>query len=128
MTITYTWTVYNLTVVPEMDIESKHFTNVVTQVWWILKAQDGSHVADTNGIANLPSPSMPFDDFEKLTQEQVIGWVQQILGEESITSMKASLAQRIENMIHPPVVHKLPQSWNPPAPEPQPEEEHHEEN
>ena len=50
MTITYTWTVYNLTVVPEMDIESKHFTNVVTQVWWILKAQDGSHVADTIGI------------------------------------------------------------------------------
>lgn len=123
MTITYTWTVYNLTVVPETDIEAKHYTNVVTQVWWILKAQDGSHVTDTNGIADLPSPSMPYSDFEALTKEQVIGWVQQILGEETITSLKTSLAQRISNMINPPVVHKLPQSWNPPAPQPQSEEE-----
>jgi hypothetical protein len=125
MTIDFTWTVYNLTVIPEMDINTQHFTNVVTQVWWILKASDGSHIVDTNGIANLPQPSIPFADFEQLTREQVIGWVKDIVGEESISNMKQGLTKRIEAMINPPVVHKLPTSWNP-AP-PQPEEEHHDE-
>lgn len=116
MTIDYTWTIYNMTVIPQVDIESNHYTNVVTQLWWILRAQEGSHVTDTNGIVDLPTPSMPFSDFEQLTQEQVLGWLHQILGEETIASLKTSLAGRIQSMINPPVVHKLPSSWNPAPP------------
>lgn len=111
MAIEYVWRIENLSVIPQMTVNSQQFTNVVSQIWWSLTAKDGSHHAETSGAQRLPEPSMPFSDFENLTQEQVLGWLQTQIGEEEIGRLKANLALQIQRLINPPVLHKVPASW-----------------
>jgi hypothetical protein len=111
--IDYAWTVYNLTVVPEMNVAESQtpFKNVVTHIWWILKAELDGHVVDTNGVEQLPSPSMPFHEFEMLTKEEVMNWLMQLLGPR-VEGLKDALRRRLNDMINPPVMFKLPPSWS----------------
>lgn len=100
-----------MVVVPEMNINTSIYENVVTEVKWILTASRGDAVVDTNGSVTLPKPSIPFKDFESLTKDQVISWVKEILGEEEVQSRKDTLEGSLDKIINPQVVHKLPQSW-----------------
>lgn len=104
-----------MSVLPVLNINSTTYENVVTEIKWILKiSQDGVSV-DTNGTVILPKPSIPFSKFEMLTKQQVVAWVEEILGEDIITNAKNNLTDRLDAIINPQVIHKLPPLWNQPS-------------
>lgn len=101
MSITNTWSVIKMDCYPEYAGE----TDVVFNVHWLLVGYDGDYTASVYGSCGLTlDPDAPFTPFADLTEEQVIGWVQDALGVESVASLEANVAQQIEDQINPPVV------------------------
>ena len=101
MAITNVWSVVQLNCYPELDGE----TDVVFTCHWVLSATDGTYAGSVYGSVGVTlDPDAPFVPYASLTQAQVIGWVQDALGEEQVASYEANVAQQIENQINPPVV------------------------
>jgi hypothetical protein len=86
---------------PEYEGEA----DVVFAVHWQLSATDDTYNGSAYGSIGLTlDPDAPFTPFADLTQEQVIGWVQDAMGEEQVASLEANVAKQIEDQINPPVV------------------------
>ena len=101
MAITNVWSVVQLNCYPELDGE----TDVVFTCHWVLSATDGTYAGSVYGSVGVTlNPDAPFTPYASLTQAQVIGWVQDALGEEQVASYEANVAQQIEDQIDPPVV------------------------
>jgi hypothetical protein len=101
MAITNTWSVVQMDAYPELDGQ----TDVVFSVHWTLNGTDGTYNGSVYGSVGVTlDPDAPFVPYASLTQAQVIGWVQDALGEEQVASYEANVAQQIENQINPPVV------------------------
>jgi hypothetical protein len=101
MTITNVWNIVRLEAYPELDGE----TDVVFTCHWVLSGTDGTYNGSVYGSVGVTlDPDAPFVPYASLTQAQVIGWVQDALGEEQVASYEANVAQQIENQINPPVV------------------------
>jgi 3',5'-cyclic AMP phosphodiesterase CpdA len=101
MTITNTWAVVQMDAYPEEDGE----TDVVFNVHWTLTGTDDTYsgyVYGTQGVSI--DPDAPFTPYADLTEAQVIGWVQDALGEEQVAVYEASVAQQIADAKNPPVV------------------------
>lgn len=98
---TYTWIIERLDCYPERDGQ----TNVLFIVHWRLNAQDGEYGASGYGTVNLTyDRAAPFTPYADLTQQQVIGWVQDALGTEQCAEITANLAAQIANRVNPPAV------------------------
>ena len=106
MPITNTWGVVQMNAYPELDGEQ----DVVFTVHWTLTGTDGTYTGSVYGSVGVTvDPDAPFIPYADLTKAQVIGWVQDALGEEQVASYEASVAQQIADQIAPPVVTpKLP--------------------
>jgi hypothetical protein len=101
MAITNTWSVVSLDCYPELDGE----TDVVFTVHWTLNGTDGAYAGSVYGSVGVTlDPDAPFVPYASLTEAQVIGWVQDALGEEQVASYEANVAQQIANEKNPPVV------------------------
>lgn len=101
MSIVNTWNIQQLDAYPELDGEQ----DVVFTVHWQLNATDGTYAGSVYGSVGVTlNPDAPFVPYASLTEAQVIGWVQDALGEEQVASYEANVAQQIENQINPPVV------------------------
>lgn len=101
MAITNTWAVVQMDAYPEFDGN----TDVVFTVHWQLNGTDGEHTGSVYGSsAVLLNEGGSFTPFANLTEAQVIGWVHEALGEESVAGFEASVADQIANQINPPVV------------------------
>lgn len=101
MPITNTWNAIQLDAYPELDGE----TDVVFTVHWTLAATDGTYNGGVYGSVGVTlDEGAAFTPYTDLTEAQVIGWVQDALGEEQVASYEANVAQQIENQIDPPVV------------------------
>jgi hypothetical protein len=101
MAITNVWSVVQLNAYPELDGE----TDVVFTVHWVLSGTDGTYAGSVYGSSGVMfNEGSTFVPYEDLTEAQVIGWVQDALGEEQVASYEANVAQQIENQINPPVV------------------------
>jgi hypothetical protein len=99
--INYTWTINPLEAYPTQAGE----TDVVFTAHWQLHATTGSYGATSIGTQGLTyTAGTPFTPFNELTLEQVTGWVENAMGEENLTQLKAGLAIQIENQINPPSV------------------------
>lgn len=113
MTTTYQWTIEALDCVPQEDGK----TDVVVTAHWSVLATDGTYKSSAcNTQAFTYNPTKEFTPFENLTQEQVVGWVQQSMGVDAVTALQEWLDKQIANQIIPPVV-TPPLPWIvPPAP------------
>lgn len=101
MTITNTWTVVQMDCYPEEDGE----TDVVFNVHWTLSGTDGTYTGSVYGSqAVTVDAAAPFTPYADLTQDQVIGWVQDAMGPEQVTAYEANVAKQIADQINPPVV------------------------
>lgn len=101
MTITNNWSVVAMHAYPELDGE----TDVVFTVHWVLSATDGTYNGSVYGSVGVTlDEGSTFTPYASLTQAQVIGWVQDALGEEQVASYEANVAQQIADQINPPVV------------------------
>ena len=101
MAITNTWSVVQMQAYPELDGEQ----DVVFTVHWTLNGTDGTYNGSVYGSAGVTlDEGSAFTPYASLTQAQVVGWVQDALGEEQVASYEANVAQQISNQIDPPVV------------------------
>ena len=109
MTTTYQWDIQALDCVPQED----GHTDVVVVAHWIVNATDGTYTASVYGTQSFTyTPENPFTPYEDLTEEQVVGWVQDAMGPEGVASLEANLDTQIENQINPPIV-TPPLPWAP---------------
>jgi hypothetical protein len=86
---------------PELDGE----TDVVFTVHWTLNGTDGTYAGSVYGSVGVSlDEGSAFTPYASLTETQVIGWVQDALGEEQVASYEANVAQQIADQQDPPVV------------------------
>lgn len=101
MANTYTWSILKL----ECAVNEDGKENVVKSISWQLTATDGTN---TTGLVNNSqielNPDAPFISYEDLTEEVVLGWVQENLGEEKITGLHVILDAHLVTMQSPQVV------------------------
>ena len=97
----YVWVIEAMNCKPQEDGQ----TDVVITVHWRQNATDGTYNATVYGTVGLTyTPGSPFTPYADLTQDQVIGWVQDALGQDQVISLEANVAAQIEAQINPPVV------------------------
>jgi len=101
MSIVNTWVIEQMDCYPQ----SKGQTDVVFTVHWRVNATNGTYNATSYGTAGVTyvagSPYTPYAD---LTQDQVVGWVQDSMGPEQVASIETGLATNIDNQVNPPII------------------------
>lgn len=101
MATTYNWTIQAMDCVPQED----GHTDVVVVAHWNVSATDGTYTSSAYGTQSFTyDPVSTFTPYNQLTQEQVVGWVQDGMGAEGVASLEANLNTQIENQINPPIV------------------------
>jgi hypothetical protein len=111
MAITNIWSIVAMDCYPEKDGD----TDVVFNCHWTLTATDGTYTGSVYGTQAVSTENLKnFIPYEDLTQSEVIGWVQDAMGEEQVASYEANVAAQIEAQINPTVV-TPPLPWAQPA-------------
>jgi len=107
MAINYTWDVSTVDV-KEIDGNADTVFNVH---WRLTGTDDANNDADGNpqaasvyGTQSLDTSDLSnFTAFADLTVSDVQGWVEEAMGEEAVTNMKASLDATIAELVTPTV-------------------------
>jgi hypothetical protein len=118
---TYNWQVTNMDCYPSAEGE----TDVVYKVYYYVEAfsSETHEVENADGTKNtIPyqattcgeqalayTGKTPYTPYSQLTNNQVIGWVQNALGDAEVNALLLKLDSMILDQINPPVV-------NPPLP------------
>jgi hypothetical protein len=101
MANTYTWVISQLDAYPQQD----GHTDVVFTVHWRRQATDGTHTADIYGSQAVTlDPSATYIPYAELTEADVIGWLEDAMGADTLEAQTAALDQQIANQINPPVI------------------------
>ena len=96
--ITYNWNCKTVDVHPKQ----KEQTNVVYNVHWIVTGVDGDYSATNIGTQVVPlNEGGTFIPFEDLTNDVVVSWTKEAMGEEQVTQIEATIAAAIEDQINP---------------------------
>jgi len=110
MNITYTWNIQSIHVIPSLSDDG--YNNIVKKIYWSLNAINEQFVSDfiaDMATVDIFSDKSNFINYSNLTQEQIISWIHEILGEEKINEMKKLLEDRIQSTLdHPTVMFPLP--------------------
>lgn len=108
---TYNWTISALDCKPQED----GLNDVVVTAHWRVDATDGTYTAGVYGTQSFSlNTEGDFTPFADLTQEQVVGWVQEGMGIEAVTSLQENLDTQIANQVNPPIV-TPPLPWATPS-------------
>ena len=96
--IVYDWNCKTVDVHPQEEGE----TDVVYNVHWIVTGVDGDYSANCIGTQVVPlSEGGTFIPFEDLTNDVVVDWTKEAMGEEQVTQIETSVASEIEGKINP---------------------------
>ena len=103
--ITYDWNCKTVDVHPQEEGQE----NVVYNVHWIVTGT--SDKLDSNLVPYssnaIGTQIVPLDEdgtfipFEDLTNEIVVGWTKQAMGDEKVAEIEASINSQIEDQMHP---------------------------
>jgi hypothetical protein len=97
---TYTWLVTTLwteTIAGEQ--------NYVVNASYTVTGVDGTYTANLQNTAQFSTASVsPFIPYDQLTNEIVVGWIQQDLGVNGVNSIEDCIQGQIDSQINPPVV------------------------
>lgn len=86
---------------PELDNE----TDIVFQVHWDCTATEGEYSGRVYGTVGVTLDSeAPFTPYNQLTKDQVVGWVKDALGAETVVATEAAVLQQIEDQKNPKVI------------------------
>jgi hypothetical protein len=115
MAITYKLSVTSMYTLPEVEGE----TDVVVLAQWAVSGTDGTY-SETLG-SNTTQFTISADDpdftpYADLTEEQVVGWIKKILGEDGVVSYENTIAGNIVSQANPPVTpSEQPLPWVTPS-------------
>jgi hypothetical protein len=75
---------------------------------------DGEYSASVPNVIQFSTEDVTvFIPYEDLTEEIVVGWIKESLGEEGVLSIEASIQSQIEAQKNPPVTpQETPFPWN----------------
>jgi len=76
--------------------------NVVCTIHWRATYAEGDYTASSYGTASVDE-SEDFTPFEELTEEIVVGWVQDKLG-SAVAQYEAAMQTEVAEKINPPIV------------------------
>jgi hypothetical protein len=108
---TYQWNIAALNCKPQEEGN----TDVVVTAHWTVSATDGTYTSSSYGTQSFTFDSTKsFTPFADLTQDQVVGWVQEEMGIDAVTALKESLDKQIEEQVNPPIV-TPPLPWSTPV-------------
>jgi len=97
----YWWTISSVDCFPEKDGE----TNVVCKIYWILSAKNEDYTVWKNGFTDIPNQStLTFIPYKDLTQEEMINWVIENLGENTIKEYYAELDVELQEKLNPTII------------------------
>ena len=95
---TYDWNCKTVDVHPQEEGE----TDVVYNVHWIVTGVDGDYSASCIGTQVVPlNEGGTFIPFEDLTNDVVVEWTKEAMGEEQVTQIEAGVASEMEGKINP---------------------------
>jgi hypothetical protein len=95
--------IWNVTQLYTETIEGN--TDYVVIVDYITTGIDGEYTASLSGTAQFSTADVTvFIPYADLTEEIVIGWIKESLGENGITSVEACIQGQIDSQINPPQV------------------------
>jgi len=78
--------------------------NYVVNAAYDVTGVDGSYTASLSNTAQFSTQSVsPFIPYDQLTNEIVVGWIQQDLGVNGVNSIEACIQGQIDSQINPPV-------------------------
>jgi hypothetical protein len=96
--IAYDWNCKTVDVHPQ----EKGQTDVVYNVHWIVTGVDEKYSATNIGTQVVPlSEGGAFIPFEDLTNEIVVGWTKEAMGEDQVDQIETSIAGQIEDQKNP---------------------------
>lgn len=89
MTITYTWTIVNC----RHDVS----TGGIIEADWRLTGVDGEYTSSSVGSTPLTydASSPDFTPYDQVSEAQVVGWVQDALTPDGVTSLQNGIAYEI---------------------------------
>ena len=99
MATTFTWHIANL--------ERETADGFVMTAHYTVTAEDGTYSSGAYGSLGFERPDklIPFAD---LTEELVIGWVQDAFGAEKVTEIEAALQAQLDEQRHPSKASVMP--------------------
>ena len=101
MALVQNWNIVQLDCYPEVDGE----TDVVFTAHWDLTATEGEYSGRVYGSVGLTlDAEAPFTPYNQLTKDQVIGWVKDAMGAETVAAHEAAVAQQIADQKNPKTV------------------------
>lgn len=93
MAITYTWRISNL--------ERETADGYVYTAHYTVSASDDVYSAGAYGSIGFERPEGELIPFAELTEETVIGWVKEKLGEEAVTNVLTALEGQLDEQRAP---------------------------
>jgi len=105
---TYTWTVTQMSTLQQPD------PNYVVNAYWRLTGVDGQYTAYIESSSQFDSQQESnFIPYDQLTNDIVVGWIQNALGVNGVFNWEACVQERINSMINPPVSPQItPLPWS----------------
>ena len=105
---TFTWLVTTLWT---QTIDGEQ--NYVVIASYDVTGVDGNYTASLSNTAQFSTASVsPFIPYSDLTNDIVVGWIQQELGENGVNSIEACIQGQIDSQINPPVTPQVtPLPW-----------------
>lgn len=100
MSTTYTWKIAQL----EREVEDGY----VFTAHYTVDAKDGTYSAGAYGSIGLERPEGEMIPFAELTEEVVVGWVKEKLGEEAVANVEAALQSQLDEQRQPTKAAGLP--------------------
>jgi len=98
MEVTYDWNCKTVDVHPQEEGQ----TDVVYNVHWNVTGVEGEYSVTNIGTQIVPlSEGSTFIPFEDLTNEIVVEWTKEAMGEETVASIETSIANQIQDLINP---------------------------
>jgi hypothetical protein len=89
---TKNWSITQLSVYPQSEGEA----DVVCAAAWNVSGTDGTYSGSLNGSTAFKlDPEAPFIPYDQLTQDQVLNWVWESMGEEGKASAEADVDAQI---------------------------------
>ena len=96
-----TWKIEQLNCKPSFDGK----TNVVETIHWRLNGVDGDYATSVYGSQSVTyKEGSPFTDYDSLTEEIVVEWLKDALGEEQVANYETSVNGQLEALKNPTVV------------------------
>jgi hypothetical protein len=96
--MTYDWNCKTVDVHPQAEGE----TNVVYNVHWIVTGTEGDYTVSNIGTQVVPlDNAADFIPFEDLTNEIVVEWAKEAMGEDQVQAIEDSLQAQITELENP---------------------------